>query len=371
MRSYGTKGILFFWITLIVYVNQSCIEDEFSIHGNIRNTQGEYAYLIHKDLVKGTSYIIDSSEVVDNEFSFHGRLEVPCECQILIGNKTKINLIVENSKIEISGTARIPEEIKIRGSKNENDFQTLVETYKQCQAQKNNLWSNMVNDKDSTSEKQTKDKIIAIEDSMINSCYDFVERNPRSVGAAYFVYYLLLDRQTDIKKLIPTICLFSKDISKSEYVEYLNSEYELYNVDLKIGDMTPIFEFVSDSGTIINNNFFENKFYIINFNSSNGNSHSKREAKIIELANKNIEKNIYFVSIFIGKEDKHTNINKEKPVNYYTFHSKDYWETKITKSFGVNNLPYCFIIDNNDRILSINPTLQQIDSLCCNIHNNN
>ena len=43
-----------------------------------------------------------------------------------MGRKTTINLMVENSDISITGSVQLPEEIKIRGSQSEDDFNQLV-----------------------------------------------------------------------------------------------------------------------------------------------------------------------------------------------------------------------------------------------------
>lgn len=361
--------ILYFCFTLISLISLSgCRENGFVIKGNLRNITASTAYLIHVNPVLNTVSILDSSSVEDNCFTFKGKVDYPIECQIKIGQRTTINLMVENSDIFISGSTKIPDEIKIRGSKSENEFQNLVETGQNYQTKKNTVWTNMLSEKtDSTRERKIKEKILTIEDSMLADIQHCVQENQSSVGAAYYVYYLLLDRQIDIERLEPIIKEFDSNIYDSEYVKYLRDEVKLKHANIEVGNIAPDFTICTTDGSQNLNLYqFKGKYLLLNFTSSWCEHREQKDKSLTTLLDSTDNLNI--ISIFIDKNKKkfEEKVPPIKRKDWFYASTFEYWETAMTKYYGINNIPYTILIDEDSKIKFINPTISQLDSIVSN-----
>lgn len=352
--------IMFVFISLLL---TSCDNKRFSIKCNIQNTVADKAYLIHVNPITNNMDLIDSSYIEDNVFNFSGELDYPTALQIRIGTQTTINLIADNADIHVFGSAKMPDEIKIKGSKNQNDFDKLAEIGTQYESKKNFLWTSLVNaQKDSVLMNNIKARMASVEDSMLNAVIDFVHGNPKSIGAAYYVYYLALDRQIDIKRLEPAILLFDNDIEGSEYVSFLKDELILATSCLKEGDDAPSFNIKTINNSPLTLKSFQDSYLYILFTFySNDNQTKKAVSDLENLYDKYIDRNLYFLSVYLNKNK--FEIEQNDRSKWFHVSSFESWETPMTKHYGVNSIPYGVLIDGNSNILSINPTISELDSL--------
>lgn len=345
-------------LLLLVFLT-GCQNDSFSIKGDLHQVNATKAYLIHTDPVRNTINVLDSSEVHEGHFSFHGRVDYPIACNIKIGRRTTINLIVENSTINISGSAQIPEEIKISGSKSDADFQNLLLISENIGSLKNEIWANMMNQNNGDS---LNTQFVSIEDSLLSATAHFVRKNPTSVGAAYFVYYLYLDRLIEMSKLDGIISLFDNSISDSEYLQYLKKEKNLIH-PLQVGDVAPDFKVPSiRSDSVFSLSTFNGKYLYVDFSASWLKLFKKRTTILSEVKD-SIKPPFEIVTVYLdgNKETLQKNISNIY-INWHQCCSFDYWEGDITKSYAVNKLPFGVLINPQGKIIAIDPQLTEINN---------
>lgn len=341
----------------------SCQTDTFHIKGDLHQINVSKAYLIHVNPVNNTVEVLDSSEVNEGHFSFKGSVDYPIACTIKIGRKTKINLLVENSIININGSLQIPEEIMIKGSKSDDDYHYLINTSQSIASKKNNIWANMVENKSSKKVSDFNSQLMSIEDSMLFATKDFVVNHPASVGAAYFLYYLYLDRQIEISKLEPIIELLDKSIENSEYVKYLKDEICL-SKKVEVSSKAPNFSIPSIiSDSVFSLQSFKGKYLYLDFSASWMKNWTKRVDELKKLReNDSIPLEILTIYLDINKAGLLNNI-EDKQISWKQSCSYDYWECEASKHYGVVNIPYGFLINPRGTIIAVNPAITEIDSL--------
>ena len=357
------KNILFF-ISIFILLLNGCKQNNYSIKGSLQNLNDTKAYLIHIDYIQDSVQIIDSSDVNEGEFKFSGSIEDPIACQIKIGRRTTINFLLENSDINIQGSIRIPEEIRVKGSKSNDDFNKLIEKDNIIKQQKNDLWASMINTSYSkkSTKKRMEEQIKIIEDSLIYSTMKFIQKNSKSYGALYYIYYLYVDKQINIKRLEPLINQFNSKVYKSEYYQYLKEELDLANNNIGEGSAAPLFHTKSLKGENISNDNFSNKYYFIDFTSTWCPFRNKRNKKLKQVYNSYKSDSFSMLTFYIDKNNKILNklslLNK-LPIWHQASDYK-YWESPITKKFNINSIPNGILIDNNGKILLINPTISEL-----------
>ena len=341
-----------------------CQTDSFHIKGDLHQTNASKAYLIHVNPVNNSVEVLDSSEVHEGHFSFKGSVSHPIACTVKIGRKTKINLLVENSIISITGSVQIPEEIKIKGSRSDDDFHYLINTSQSIAAKKNEIWADMVENKSLKKNSEFNSQLMSIEDSMLVATKCFVEKHPASVGAAYFLYYLYLDRQIEIDQLAPIIGLLDHSIAQSEYVKYLQDEIRL-SCKLEKDSKAPDFSINSvHSDSVYMLHDFRGKYLYLDFSATWMKNWEKRMKSLSKLKTDldSVPFDILTVYLDINKAGLENHLSNMK-VGWKQACSFDYWECEVTKHYGVDNIPYGFLIDPKGTILAVNPNIKELDSL--------
>lgn len=345
----------------------SCNRNErFEIKGNLRFVNISKAYLIHSNPIVNTIDVLDSSEIIDGRFSFSGTVSQPCACQIKIGRKTTVNFILENSQIEITGTIQIPEEIKVKGSRSDDDFHHLLDKVKDLEVQKNNLLANMI---DKGGEVSRHDSLINnLNDSLLSITKSFVIEHPKSIGAAYFIYYLYFGKMQSIESLASIIESFDEDIKDSEYISYLKDELQ-YASPIQVGDEIPDFHIRNFEDGFFNKSSFRGKKMYIDFTASWVPYSMKRAERIKRIIKK--DSSLCVLSVYLDKDrDKLNEWREKEQISWYEACSFESWETPITKHFRVAKIPYGYLISENGRIELINPSFETLDSLFISNKNN-
>lgn len=348
---------------LLVSLFMGCRQETFHIKGNLHQVNVSKVYLIHINPVVNSMTVLDSADVHEGHFSFEGSVDLPKACNIKIGRKTTINLIVENSDIEVTGSIQIPEEIKVTGSKADQEYHNLLQMSESIASMKNRMWAEMIEKSLDKTKDDLNNQFSSIDDSLLFATKQYVESHPTSLGAAYFIYYLYLDRQMDILKLAPIIELFDKSVANSEYLEYLRGEISLYT-PLSVGMQAPDFSTQSvKSDTVFTLKQFNDRFLYLDFSASWLKNAKKRNIVLKKLQKTHSGK-LQILTIYLDSNydalEKFTNQNG---VSWLQSCSYKYWEDDVTKLYGVTKIPYGVLIDTAGTIIAFNPKIQEFESL--------
>ena len=99
--------------------------DEYEITANISGLAGGKAQLARLDLVTNEPEIIDSARIIDGKFTFTGSLENPYVHTIIINDSVgKIQLFLENSRLDINGDIGNLDQVTVTGSREDSLFRS-------------------------------------------------------------------------------------------------------------------------------------------------------------------------------------------------------------------------------------------------------
>jgi peroxiredoxin len=348
------KNFLYGIILLLILAG--CIKnDGFLIHGSMRGVNSGTVYLLKMNSY-GEILKIDSTDMHGGEFRLRGKVDFPTMYYIQIGKGRPIDIFVENNKIQIRGSVMIPDEIKITGSKSHEELYYLQKEAELIKNKRNALLVELVNarkQKDRKRIKELENSYFQYPDSILVVTKKFVDENPASVGAAYFLCTIIQD--FDINKTHDIITAFDPSIQESEYVRYLNEEIIL-NERLMVGSQAPDFSIPTSTNDTISLSDYEGKYLLLEFWASWCKASKERNKHITKIYNKYHDSGLEVLSISLDKEkEKWEEAIKRDSLSWVQASDLLYWESPVSKYYRVQRIPYRVLIDPQGKIVLLNP----------------
>lgn len=339
-------------------------EDSYVIHGDLRCVRESYAYLLEME-ENGELSILDSVPIRSGEFKFRGSVDEPVMRFIKIGSRPPFEVFVENSRIEITGSVTLLDEIKVSGSFSHDDFEDLSKEYRKIVEKQGNVMVRFSNARDRQDKKEARRLVKeynSYPDSMLSITKQFVLNNPSSLGAAYFVCQL--SRSYDIKRLEEIVKLFDSSIKQSWYVRYLEDELVL-NKKMSVGMPAEPFTMPTyDFRKAVDLEDYAGKFLFIDFGASWCVSTASRTAELKKLKSEMKDKNFDVVSIFLDDEGQRVveYLEAQDSIPWQVLCDYKYWESPVTKRYRVQSVPYGVLVSPEGRIAMKNPTYKELRS---------
>jgi len=352
------------WLFLLLLFSSCNRNDSFSIHGNLRCVDGDatIAYLLKMDK-QGEMIVIDSTEVQSGEFQFKGRVEYPAMYYVQVGRRHPIDIFVENSNILIKGSVLLPDEIKITGSRSFDELRSLQNEFKKIQNKQNATLIELENARKHNNEeleKRLENSYRHYPDTLLLMTKKFVENNPTSVGAAYFV--CTLTQTLEISKLKDIIKLFDSSIKNSEYVQFLNEELMLTQ-KLSLDSPAPKFKLPTSTGDTVKLSDYEGRYLLIHFWASWSENCEEQNDDLKKLYNKYHEEGLEILSISLDKKKDEWLCGIERDsMQWQQASDLLYWESPVSKYYRVQSIPYDVLIGPNGKVISINPKKYVLDA---------
>ena len=193
------------------------IKKSYTINGTLKNFHPQEVYL--NKIIENSIYVIDSSKVINNTFSFKGFVEHPERFAISFKQySSTVILIVENADITITIDAHNFENTPIKGSKLNTEFKNYQInsknifkkiTYLFPQFQKYRLENN------ANQLAKINTQMKEIEQEYIDFSYNYIEQNNNSYIAAMILRDQLKNTEIDTLKIINSYNKLTDSIKKS------------------------------------------------------------------------------------------------------------------------------------------------------------
>lgn len=336
----------------------------YEIEGSLRCVSATKAYMMEMT-PQGVPIVVDSTDIRGGFFRFYGRVTYPTMRFIRVGTRPPFDVFVENSKIFLTGSITLPDEIEVKGSMAHDEFNTLTKEYKKLSNRRSRVLLHLANARKSNNRKEMirlKKTYDTYPDSLVWLTKQYVLNNPSSVGAAYFVCQLT--QSFDIKRLEEVITLFDASIAECPYVEYLNAEVAL-NKQLKKGMDAPMFHLPSFWGDpSVSLTDFEGDFLFIDFGASWCLGTEQRTEELKRIYSKYTDKNFEIMTVFLDEDEKmwREYVEGIGAVGWEMTCDRKYWASPITKYYRVQSIPYGVLVSPDGKIAMVDPTLKELDA---------
>ena len=354
--------IIFLLFSLLLLGSCNKKKESFLIEGDLRCVNATTAYLLKMNEY-GDMIILDSTEVHGGVFRFKGKVEYPTMYHVQIGKRRPIDVFVENSEILIKGSVLLPDEIKVTGSNSFNELIALQKESQKIQHKKSATLIELENARKQRNFKLAKtleDQYNHYADTLLLKTRLFVENNPASISAAYFV--CTLTQTFEINRLTEIIRLFSPSIGGSEYVRFLNEELML-NQKFDLDSPAPDFALPTSAGDTARLSDYTGKYLLLRFWASWNKRGTERNLALKHIYEKYQPVGLEILSVSLDKkEDEWRSGIERDSMTWRQASDLLYWESPVSKYYRVQRIPYEVLIAPDGTIIAINPRRHIMDA---------
>ncbi len=295
-------------------------EKSYIINGKIEGIKNGEAILAKLDLVSNERINIDTSDIIDGNFSFTGQIESPyLHTLFLNGDKDKIHFFLENSQIDISGDMNDLEKIKVVGSK-----------------------------EDSLHRSYAMDDIFDRKKGM-----EIMLDYPSYSFAAFTAYYQFQIHNIQLDTLDMIINNFKPAVKQSVYFKHL---IELYTTlkRVAISEPAPKFAIPDTKGKIVQLDDFKGKYVLIDFWASWCAPCRAANPALVEVYHHFSDKNFAILGISVDKnKEQWEKAIEADQLPWVQLSTLEGWG-EVSDTYGVKAIPQNFLLDPDGIIIGKN-----------------
>jgi peroxiredoxin len=350
------KKLLYIIFAVLIFISCHQKQTTFSIKIEIDSIlKGDIIYLYHE---KENEWEIIDSAIYDNKsIIFSGKVKNPELHYIGIKNKQfSFPIYIENSNIKVLGVISKPEEIKISGSKTQDQYYNYTKQIFNFYMKIYDLHEKYNEDfmnKNETKIKEFEKKAETIEKEIKDYTFNYILKKPKSIVALRITKENLpIFNYTELKKIknnFDTIITNSKSFSN---IDYRLKALERIFIGKKYIDFT--LKDLNDKKISLSS-FIGKKYILLDFWASWCELCQDENQNLLAIYNtyKNKGFDIVAVSLDYKKEDWIKVIKKDGLVWNHVSDLRG-WDNKAAQIYDVMTIPHNILIDPKGIIIAKN-----------------
>jgi peroxiredoxin len=305
----------------------------------------------------GTDRKPDTANITGNQFEFKGKADEALVANIFIPQESHdavrgLNVVVENSVINIEGNKDSFYTATVIGGISNNDFNTLKKALRLYEdsmelvgirAEEANIAG------DTALSATLHEQQYVLEKEKSTTIKQFAIEHPKSVAGAYFV---TTEFNYTLNELDSIYNAFDSSIKNSIYVKKIKESIDAIK-RTAVGQQAPEFEMPNVNGKAVSLSSLKDKYVFVDFWAS-WCAPCRAENPIIVKAYKQFkskEFEILGVSLDDNKQDWLAAIKKD---NLPWLHVSDLkgWESSVVPLYGIRGIPANFLMDREGKIIA-------------------
>jgi thiol-disulfide isomerase/thioredoxin len=363
------KALLFLTVVTLVF---SCKKAEPSLPPNTYeinvSAKGVYngirAYIKNVDDPR-REIIIDTAIVMNETFSFNGKVGNPSLIVISInGIKENLPFVFESGRINLEIYKDSISTSKIKGSKNNEDYNVFKIEYKKRLEAINDIrvqinTAKRANNKTLFSELSEKSD--AMNKELVLYAHDFIEEYPDSVFSLLLLEKMIGGTNQDASKFESSLAYLQKVINKNDANKRIGKKIEGFiNIlqsqqNLNIGKVAPNFSAPTPEGKTLSLNDIKGKATIIDFWASWCKPCRRENPNVVRVYEKYHDKGLEIISVSLdkaGQKDRWLKAIEDDNMNWHHISNLQFWNEPVARQYNINSIPATFILDENGVIVA-------------------
>jgi peroxiredoxin len=345
-------------IASVAALLMSCSTKEYKISGTIEGATDQLVVL--KTMKDNDLISIDSTMLTKGKFEFVGTVEVPDIYAIDFKfPEDRLILFLENSNITIKGNADNIMSSDIKGSATHDllvEFNKLQEEISLPLMEIQQKFQAAAMDGSLTPEMETelRNEFMAENDKMMETVKDFVNKNSKSVLAAYITLTQLANTLS-FEELEEIVTKFPKDIQESPFVKALNEKIDVEKLT-SIGQQFIDFTHPDQDGNMITFSSITGKNYILLDFWAGWCTPCRREnPNLVKLYSQYKDKgfDIFGVSLDRRRQEWLDAIAADG-LAWGQVSDISGWENPVAKMYGIQSIPASLLIAPDGKIIAKN-----------------
>ncbi|ANI89214.1 hypothetical protein A9P82_07860 [Arachidicoccus ginsenosidimutans] len=326
----------------------------YTINGKLSNLDSKYVYLEHTNGQK-----MDSALVSNGSFTFKGNAEFPFQAIIALTEQPQRGKVfpvyIENSAIQVTGDAGALKDVKITGSKTQDDYEAYITSIKDISAQENGLYSKY------QEAQQNKDTaavaaIVKRADSLQNLATErlkqFITTHPKSAVSLEQVQNLAYS--SDYAELNKLFSGLDESLKNSPNGKKIADHLAIME---KTADGKPAIAFTQNdvTGKAVSLSDFKGKYVLVDFWASWCGPCRAENPNVVKAYNKYKDKNFTILGVSLDQNgDKWKEAIAKDNLTWTEVSDLKFWKNEAAVAYGVQAIPANFLIDPNGIIIGHN-----------------
>ena len=366
------KLVIYTFISLLFF---GCKEEpkrtDYIINGTAKGVyNGIRVHLNGKD-EKGRNKVMDTQMVVNEQFSFEGKVASPTLYHITVNSiPGQLPIMVENSEIHVDINKTKIADSKITGSKSQMDYEAYQTGFKDIEKELPQIKMELRNaraQRDMAKQESLNNRLENIENKKIEYTINTIKENDDNYFSLFLLRSELDNPKIDIEKFMDVFNGLSSDLKTSkagtDIKTKLDNLYSVYQkrAHLEIGKIAPNFEAPAPDGKMISLNDIKGKVTIIDFWAAWCGPCRRENPNVVKVYNKYHDQGLEIIGVSLDGTRSQKDPKKlwmdaiaKDNLTWHQVSNLKYFNDPVAQLYNISSIPATYILDKDGKIVAKN-----------------
>jgi len=358
------KTILLLVSIIVCY---SCNTEEplppnsYEISGTAKGVVNGLRAYIHS-VENNRQVTIDTAIIMNEAFTFQGKIANPSIKTISINSiQGSLPFVLESGKTEINISKDSLYYSKVKGSKNNDDYNLYKSEYKKRAQVIDNLNTEYRNASDQESRNKIVEKARKITTELQEFSMEFIANNPSSDFSLLLLETQITNPDINLEKLKSNYTALQTVINKNAAFKSIGAKIKSEitiieaSANLNVGKIAPNFTAPSIDGEMISLNDIKGKATIVEFWASWCGPCRRENPNIVRVYEKYKDKGLEIIGVSLdrpGHKERWQKAIEDDNLNWHHVGSLQYFNDPVARMYNINSIPASFILDEEGKIVA-------------------